>query len=589
MKCSVVDSLLSAYLDGELSESERSAVDEHLRGCASCAAMLRSLKTTAALVASLPRRQAPSGFAAAVLARVEAQVEAGAHCAPAPDDREASSRVAARRPPTRRRQEGKPAPFFAPRYAVAAVLLLGLGAAVYMALSPMRDDHVDGYAERGAARINASSLDDDLKAVRHPTDAAEPTGVRLAAVTLAYECADLEAGERAVRRALDQYGWSADTTRGLAARAKDTASGREAEGRVVIVTAVPAGQLDALRLALAEATNLRPLAADTLVTDAGIDARKNGERIGGMSQRTEEWRGRSGRADGPMAGADAGADSGFKAARAEAAFEVASGGRRRPTVTATPPVSPAPATSPPATGLGGASSDIRSARGETPEAETQENEPVAEHGSKQPGEEGELHKGLFDGRDGAPGGAAATRPATRGPAGPTTRPASAWLPEEPERLEWSRGGRAARAVAPAKTRAVEPMGRVAAEPTTAPASERPQSPRPGRPPDAREPSDRDRVVVGRKAQIGQAEGWDESARPKASEDKALAPDGAAMRRDARSARDGTPDTPPQAAGLGFDFADTRRAGNGVRDTPLVYRITIVLETAPAAERPAGRR
>ena len=46
---------LSAYLDGELEEHERSAVEEHLRACAECSATHSRLTTAAGSVSTLPR------------------------------------------------------------------------------------------------------------------------------------------------------------------------------------------------------------------------------------------------------------------------------------------------------------------------------------------------------------------------------------------------------------------------------------------------------------------------------------------------------------------------------------------------------
>ena len=40
MKCSVAKGLMSSYLDGEVTRSQLAQVDEHLQGCAECAALL---------------------------------------------------------------------------------------------------------------------------------------------------------------------------------------------------------------------------------------------------------------------------------------------------------------------------------------------------------------------------------------------------------------------------------------------------------------------------------------------------------------------------------------------------------------------
>jgi anti-sigma factor RsiW len=51
---------LSEYLDGSLPESDRSVVDEHLRGCRACRAYEATLEATRRAVNSLPRQQAPA-------------------------------------------------------------------------------------------------------------------------------------------------------------------------------------------------------------------------------------------------------------------------------------------------------------------------------------------------------------------------------------------------------------------------------------------------------------------------------------------------------------------------------------------------
>jgi len=45
---------LSAYLDNQLSQADRSRVDQHLEGCSECRAELRSLQRTVALLHALP-------------------------------------------------------------------------------------------------------------------------------------------------------------------------------------------------------------------------------------------------------------------------------------------------------------------------------------------------------------------------------------------------------------------------------------------------------------------------------------------------------------------------------------------------------
>jgi anti-sigma factor RsiW len=61
---------LSDYLDGELPEDERKAVDEHLRGCASCAAVLNDLKRVVARAASIDARPPQADLWRGIAARL---------------------------------------------------------------------------------------------------------------------------------------------------------------------------------------------------------------------------------------------------------------------------------------------------------------------------------------------------------------------------------------------------------------------------------------------------------------------------------------------------------------------------------------
>jgi tetratricopeptide (TPR) repeat protein len=67
---------LSDYLDGELPEDERSAVDEHLRRCASCAAVLNDLKRVVARAASADTRPPQADLWRGIAARLNESGEA---------------------------------------------------------------------------------------------------------------------------------------------------------------------------------------------------------------------------------------------------------------------------------------------------------------------------------------------------------------------------------------------------------------------------------------------------------------------------------------------------------------------------------
>jgi len=68
--------MLSAYLDGELSDAERAAVDAQLEVSAEWRAELAEVESVRAIVRGLPARDAPPGFWDRVLAHVEAEAEA---------------------------------------------------------------------------------------------------------------------------------------------------------------------------------------------------------------------------------------------------------------------------------------------------------------------------------------------------------------------------------------------------------------------------------------------------------------------------------------------------------------------------------
>jgi anti-sigma factor RsiW len=59
----------SSYLEGDLAERERRALEEHLRGCPSCTAQLEAFRKTLGKLGGL-REKAPQSF----LAGIEAQI-----------------------------------------------------------------------------------------------------------------------------------------------------------------------------------------------------------------------------------------------------------------------------------------------------------------------------------------------------------------------------------------------------------------------------------------------------------------------------------------------------------------------------------
>jgi anti-sigma factor RsiW len=69
MRCSQVKRRLSAFLDGELPESKRRLVSEHLRVCESCRLESEELMCVAELLHPLEELEVPPDFAAAVRER----------------------------------------------------------------------------------------------------------------------------------------------------------------------------------------------------------------------------------------------------------------------------------------------------------------------------------------------------------------------------------------------------------------------------------------------------------------------------------------------------------------------------------------
>jgi anti-sigma factor (TIGR02949 family) len=85
MDCDVVKELLPAYVDGELDPPAIARLRQHTDGCAACAAALRALRQTRALVAGHAKRhQAPPELRAHVLAAVAQEAARASAHLPAP-------------------------------------------------------------------------------------------------------------------------------------------------------------------------------------------------------------------------------------------------------------------------------------------------------------------------------------------------------------------------------------------------------------------------------------------------------------------------------------------------------------------------
>jgi hypothetical protein len=72
MNCGQVRTHLGDHLEGDLELSSRAQVDEHLGSCTECASELQELRSTVALIRSLPDLAVPEGFADNVMQRIEA-------------------------------------------------------------------------------------------------------------------------------------------------------------------------------------------------------------------------------------------------------------------------------------------------------------------------------------------------------------------------------------------------------------------------------------------------------------------------------------------------------------------------------------
>ena len=68
MDCRAVRPLLSAYMDNEVTPDELRLVQEHVAGCADCAAILASYRQLRTAVRALPPPPPPPGLRAAVFA-----------------------------------------------------------------------------------------------------------------------------------------------------------------------------------------------------------------------------------------------------------------------------------------------------------------------------------------------------------------------------------------------------------------------------------------------------------------------------------------------------------------------------------------
>jgi hypothetical protein len=73
MNCGDLKILLPGYLDGDLPQDEKNAVEEHLKTCRQCVRELEGLKKAAVLIRSLDEVEPPPFFSKKIMARVKAE------------------------------------------------------------------------------------------------------------------------------------------------------------------------------------------------------------------------------------------------------------------------------------------------------------------------------------------------------------------------------------------------------------------------------------------------------------------------------------------------------------------------------------
>jgi anti-sigma factor RsiW len=130
---------LSDYLDGELSADERTAVDAHLAGCTSCAAVLNDLKRVVARAASAAVRPPQADLWAGIAARIE------------PRATSASERVV-----PFARHEARRVTFTLPQLAAAAAVLIAVSGGVAWQVA----ERTGGVALQQAQGVPRSSSDE---------------------------------------------------------------------------------------------------------------------------------------------------------------------------------------------------------------------------------------------------------------------------------------------------------------------------------------------------------------------------------------------------------------------------------------------
>ncbi len=76
MRCPKIKRI-SAYLDGEMDQREKTLLESHLQECVQCARGLEEMRKVHGLFADVERQRAPYGFSARIVTRAAAQTERG--------------------------------------------------------------------------------------------------------------------------------------------------------------------------------------------------------------------------------------------------------------------------------------------------------------------------------------------------------------------------------------------------------------------------------------------------------------------------------------------------------------------------------
>jgi anti-sigma factor RsiW len=182
---------LSDYLDGELSADQRSAVDAHLRDCASCAAVLNDLKRVVARAASAAARPPQADLWAGIAARIESGAAS------------ASERVVPFAPRQARRVT-----FTLPQLSAAAAVLIAVSGGIAWQVA----ERTGGAALQQAQGVHSSSSDEGRRDGGPVSPDSSATGAadfaRVERVSMAdaqYDAAvaDLEKALKAGRGRLD--------------------------------------------------------------------------------------------------------------------------------------------------------------------------------------------------------------------------------------------------------------------------------------------------------------------------------------------------------------------------------------------------